>query len=213
MSSVEVKEVIARAEMMREADQKEAKRVVVRTALETLCQEILFSFSSNSADSKSQKLMDKAQDCLDWLKQNQEASEDTYQGKLTHLERESGKSCRMLNNSYGASMDLETCFSLGKRCLSQSEFLGACQWFYKAYKEAGSQEKEKKYQAVLRIGQVCREFANKETEKGKMKEKFIYQGTSLLVFELKAWAMTTSSFELAAELGKLKDVFFNKVSI
>ena len=82
-------------------------------------------------------------------------------------------------------------------------------WFYKAYMEAGSKEKEKSYQAVSRISQVCREFAYLQTD---FLEKFIYRGASLLVFELKAGAMTSFCLELAAELGKLKDVFFEKVS-
>ena len=37
MSAEEVNEVIARAERMREADEKETKRAVARTALETFC--------------------------------------------------------------------------------------------------------------------------------------------------------------------------------
>ena len=210
MSTAEVHEVIARAEMMREADEKIAKRVVARTALETFCQELRFSLSS--PDCKSQMLMNQAEACLDWLKQNRDASEDTFQGKLTQLERDSGLTSGMMNNSYGASsLTLETCFSSGERCLSQSDIPGAYEWFYKAYKQAGSQEKEKQIQAVLMIGQVCRKYANMDADRGEV-EKFIFRGASLLVFQLKAGAMTTACFELAAELGKLKDIFIKKVS-
>ena len=213
MSPDEVKEVIARAERMREADQRETERVLARTALETFCRELKFASSWNPTESKSQMLMGKAQRGLVWLKQNKEASVNAYQLKLQHLERVSGKVGTRNNNNYGASnIALETCFSSAERCLSQSDIPGAFQWFFKAYKEAGSTEREKRYQAVLRISQVCREFANKETDRGKINEKFIYQGASLLVLELKAGAKTTSSLDLATELGKLKEVFFNQVS-
>ena len=50
-----------------------------------------------------------------------------------------------------------------------------------------------------------------EDDRGKVEKVFLH-GAMMLVFELKAGAMTTSCFELAAELGKMKDVFFNKVS-
>ena len=213
MPAEEVNEVIARAERMREADDKEAMRVVARRDLETFCQELMFSFSWNQTNIKSQKLMDKAQGCLDWLKQNKAASEVTYQRKLAHLERESGKAGEILKlkETFGASkLALETCFSSGERCLSQSDPPGAIEWFYKAYKQAGNEEKEKRCQAVLRIGQACRKYANMAADRGQL-EKFILRGASLLVFELKAGAMTISCFELAAELGKLKDVFFDKV--
>ena len=63
-----------------------------------------------------------------------------------------------------------------------------------------------RFKAVLRIGHICRKFATSKAE------KLIYRGASLLVLELKAGAMTSFCLELAAELGKLKDVFFKKVS-
>ena len=210
MSTAEINEVIAKAEMMREADEKKAKRVVARTALETFCQELRFSFSS--ADSKSQILMNQAQDCLIWLKQNREASEDTFQEKLAQLERDSGLTWGLLNNSYGATrLTLESCFSSGKQCLSQSDIPGAYEWFYKAYKQAGSQEKEKQNQAVLMICKACRKYAKMEADPGEV-EKLILRGASLLIFELKAGAMTSFCFELVAKLGKLKDIFIKKVS-
>ena len=211
MSADEVNEVIARAERMREADERETKRVLARTDLETFCRELMLAFSWNPTNTKSQKLMDKVQGCLDWVKSNKDASEATYQRKLTHLERENGKVGEKLAGSYGASsLDVETCISSGDRCLSQSDIPGACEWFFKAYKQAGSQEKEKCFQAVLRIGRACRKFATTAADPGEV-EAFLYRGASLLVLELKAGAMTTSCFELLAELGKLKDVFFAKV--
>ena len=217
MSTEEVNEVIARAEKLRKADEKETKRVLARTALETFSQELKFAFFGSQTDSKSQLLMDMAQECLDWLKENKEASEVTYQQQLKDLERESGKVFGVQSNSYGASNpELETCFSSGERCLRQSNIPGACQWFYKAYKKAGSNEKEKRYQAVMRLGQAIREYAHRESDSDeqikKTKEKFMNNGAILLVFELKVGAMTTFCSELAAELGKLKDVFFEKVS-
>ena len=214
MSTDEVNEVISRAERMRETDEKETKRVVARTALETFCQEMKFAFSSNPADSRSQMLLDRTQDCLDWLKQNKGATEDIYQLKLKHLEKASGKVVGLLNNSYGAFyLSFETCFRRGELFLRLSDIPVACEWFYKAYKQAGSKEKEKGYQALLKHAQICRESANSQTDpQEKMKvEKLLYRSASLLVFELKAGARNTSSLELTAELGKLKDVFFTKV--
>ena len=215
MSTEEVNEVIARAEKLRKADEKETKRVLARTALETFSQELKFAFFGSQTDSKSQLLMDMAQECLDWLKENKEASEVTYQQQLKDLERESGKVFGVQSNSYGASNpELETCFSSGERCLRQSNIPGAYQWFYKAYKQAGNKEKEQSYRALLLIGQACRKYAHMETDSVEQTkvERFIYRGACLLVFELKAGAMTSFCLELAAELGKLKDVFFEKVS-
>ena len=212
ISTEEVNDVIARADRMRETDEKETKRVVARTALETFCQELKFGLSWSQTDRKSQMLMDSAQDCLEWLKQNKGANEATIQRKLQQLERESGKAVGDLNNNYGASrLTLETCFSSGERCLTQSDIPGACDWFFKAYKKAGTKVKEKRYQAVLWIGEACRKYTNMEADPGEV-EKFILRGAHLLVFELKARVMNTFCFELVAELGKLKDVFFNKVS-
>ena len=219
MSNDEVNEVIARAERMRESDEQEAKRVEVRTALETLCQEIKFAsaFSGSPTDIKSQMLMDTANGCLAWLKQNKEADEATYQRRLKNLERESGigNVLEERYQSYGASnRELESCFASGDLCLSQYDIPGACEWFYKAYKQAGNKEKEQSYRALLLIGQACRKYAHMETDSVEQTkvERFIYRGACLLVFELKAGAMTSFCLELAAELGKLKDVFFEKVS-
>ena len=121
------------------------------------------------------------------------------------------------SNNFGASeLALDACFSSGERCLRQSNIPGACQWFYKAYKKVGTKEKEKKYQAVLRLGQAYREYAHRESDSvekiKKIKEKFINHGASLLVFELKIGTIASFYSELVAELGKLKDVFFEKVS-
>ena len=136
--------------------------------------------------------MDKAQGCLVWLMKKIEASEETYLQKLNQLERESGKVVASLNNNYGASkVPLETCFSSGDRCLNQSDIPGAYEWFYKVFKEAGTKEKETRYQAVLRIGLASRKYANNDSVEKKIKEKFIYKGASLLVFELKAGVMSS----------------------
>ena len=68
-----VKEIISRAEIMREADEKETKRVLAFTALKTCCLEIKFELSEQlREDGDSQALMDKAVECLEWLTQNKE---------------------------------------------------------------------------------------------------------------------------------------------
>ena len=53
MSTDEVNEVIARAARMREADERETKRVLARTDLETFCRELMLAFSWNPTNTKS----------------------------------------------------------------------------------------------------------------------------------------------------------------
>ena len=215
MSTEEVNEVIARAERMREADEKETKRVVARTALETFCIELRFGMSWGQTDSKSQQLLDRAQDCLDWLKLNQEAREITYQQKLQHMQKESNQACRDAdkNNNFGASkLSFTYCFQAAESWLFLAQFKKACEWFFKASKQAGNKQKENKQRALMKFGQVCRE--NAKNEKYNMEaEKLIYRGASIIVVQLKSGAETSSHIELAAELGKLKDVFFDKVML
>ena len=218
MSTEEVNEVIDKAKRMRETDEMETKRVVARTELETFCQEIKFGLLRKiETDSFSYDLevVDRAQECLDWVKINREASEATYRVRLRQIERVSGMSGKNSRNDFGAkNQSFESYLKKGEK----SPLSSAIGWFFKAYRLVGGNQKEKKVQAALKFSQSYREYAEEQIRNSvgssslKRKNISINQAASVLVFELKIRALSASGQELVAELQKIKDFFFEKVS-
>ena len=215
MSTEEVNEVIDRAERMRETDEMETKRVMARTELETFCQEIKFGLlRKTDSSSYDLEVVDRAQECLDWVKINREASEATYRMRLRQIERVSGMSGKNSRNDFGAkNQSFESYLKKGEK----SPLSSAIGWFFKAYRLVGGNQKEKKVQAALKFSQSYREYAEEQIRNSvgssslKRKNISINQAASVLVFELKIRALSASGQELVAELQKIKDFFFEKV--
>jgi len=120
--------------------------------------------------------------------------------------------------SYGTrNRSYDYCFKNGEN-LEKSDFTKSYEWFYKAYKWAEKKHKGKRCEAALKIGQLCREHAenlisNSKSEGkdvGEKIEKDINRGASVLVIQLKTRGLTSWSIQLASELGKIKDFFFDK---
>ena len=211
MSAEEINEVITRAERMREVDEKEAKRVKAYSDLETYCIEVKFQLSGQlTTDHYSQAVVEEAQECLDWLKVNREASEAVYTEKLRQMKKENEIFAE--NPTFGArKQSYEQCYQMGERSLRSSDLHTAYEWFYKAYKLAGKHQSEKLTQTALRLAQICREFAQEPMNNYFVPEKiikYIYRGASHLLIVMK---YNTFEGDLLEELARITDLFYDKV--
>ena len=215
MSSSEIQEVVTRAERMREVDEKETSRVLAYSALEVFCLEMKYQLSGKlEMDDNTEVLMESAMECLDWLKDNKEAREAVYRGKLKQMEIESGKVVEVKDNTFGAvKQSFEECFQSGQASLTSGDLPKAYEWFYKAYKLTGNQS-EKVSLTAVKLGQICREFAEKRMSQDYIPERIIKdinRGVSHLLIAMKSRTSKDDLGELSEELFRIRDLFFDKV--
>ena len=97
---------------------------------------------------------------------------------------------------------------MGQNSLGAWKLKEAFDLFIKAYKTLNKREKEKKCQAALKLGQVCRKFASGNFVENERLKRIIFGGASCLVIELKTGTTTSLSLQLALELGKVKEVYY-----
>ena len=237
LSSEEISRLVTQAEEMRQVDLRESQRVLARSALEHFCLELrLWLASQRQPDMNCEELLGAVGEHLDWIKHNMESSEVSYLNKLDKLKEEVAKTrqtcpstSRSLNNNhcYGAdTKSFSSCLKEGDAALACDNYEKAQEWFLRALNQISSQQLEVKTEAILKVGQTYRGMAENQMliqasimshqERSEAKAKvgeLLSQGSQWLVLGLKIGFDTSHNVKIVAELDKMKDMIFDKVSL
>ena len=237
LTSEEINRLVRKAEEMRQVDVRESQRVLARSALEHFCLELRpWLNSQRQPDLNCEELLGAVREHLDWIKHNQQSSEVSYLNKLDRLKEEvtkSRKACpgtsTSLNNnhSYGAdTKSIRSCLKEGDAALACHNYEKAQEWFLRAFRQIGSHQLEEKCEAILKVGQTFRGMAENQvmiqasimSYQGRAEARakvgeLLSQGCQWLVLGLKIGFNTSYNVKIVAELDKMKDIIFDKVSL
>ena len=214
---------------------RESQRVLARSALEHFCLELKLSLrSQRQPDMNCDDLLGEVREHLDWIKHNQESSEVSFLNKLDKLKEEVSKTRKTCpstsinnNRSYGAdTKSIQSCLKEGDGALACDNYEKAQEWFLRALRQAGSQQLEEKCEGILKMGQTYRGMAENQMlvqasimscqSRAEAQDKvgeLLSQGSQWLVLGLKIGFDTSSNVKIVAELDKMKDMIFDKVSL
>ena len=237
LTSEEINRLVTKAEEMRQVDVRESQRVLARSALEHFCLELrLWLNSQRQPDMNCEELLGEVGQHLDWIKLNQESSEVSYLNKLDKLKEEAAKTrktcpstSRSINNnhSYGAdTKSIRSCLKEGDAALACDNYEKAQEWFLRAFHQISSSQLEEKCEAILKVGQTYRGMAENQMviqasimiNQGRAEARarvgeLLSQGSQWLVLGLKIGFDTSHNVKIVAELDKMKDIIFEKVSL
>ena len=235
LTSEEIERLVTKAEEMRQVDVRESQRVLARSALEHFCLELKLSLrSQRQPDMNCEDLLGAVMEHLDWIRHNQQSSEVSYLNKLDKLKEEVAKTRKTCpstsinnNRSYGAdTKSIRSCLKEGDGALACDNYEKAQDWFLRALRQTGSQQLEEKCEAIVKLGQTYRGMAENQMlvqssfmgrvalmEAQAKVGELLSQGSQWLVLGLKIGFDTSFNVKIVAELDKMKDMIFDKVSL
>ncbi|TID28028.1 hypothetical protein CANINC_002709 [Pichia inconspicua] len=108
LSQEEIERMVAEAEKFKDEDEKEAKRIAAKNQLESYAYSLKNTANESQfeekvgADDKA-KLISKAEEVINWLDENQTATEDEYTDRLKELEQEANPIMQKLYAAGGSA--------------------------------------------------------------------------------------------------------------